>query len=274
MASTPSFRYNLGVFPEALGVIRKMAGHSKWANRVHRKSRQDARRSSLFAKLSRQILVAAREGGPDPDTNLRLRLAIDAARAVSMPMDNIEHAIRRGSGQVEGVTYEEVTLEGYGPGGAALMIDVLTDNRQRTISEIRRLLRDANASLGEAGCVTWLFEQKGLIVVPKSAADEETIFLVAADAGAEDLLEEEEYWEICVPPQDFQQVLKAVQAAGIEPERAEVTMIPTTTTQVPDDQAPKLLRLLDSLEEHEDVQHVYSNFEVSDAILDEVEGDD
>ncbi|MCD6352081.1 MAG: YebC/PmpR family DNA-binding transcriptional regulator [Armatimonadetes bacterium] len=251
-----------------------MAGHSKWANRVHRKSRQDAKRSKLFGKLSRQIIVAARQGGPDPDKNIRLRLAIEAARAASMPADNIERAIKRGSGQLEGVAYEEATLEGYGPGGAALMIDILTDNRQRTLAEIRHIMRTADASLGEAGCVTWLFEQKGIVVVPRQGNDEETVFLAAADAGAEDIAEEEDYWEIRTSPQDFQQVLDALREAGIEPERAEVTMVPTTTTQVPDDQAPKLLRLLDALEDHDDVQHVYSNFEISDEILDQLEGED
>jgi YebC/PmpR family DNA-binding regulatory protein len=251
-----------------------MAGHSKWANRIHRKSRQDAKRSKIFGKLSRQIIVAAREGGGDPSRNIRLRLAIDAAKAASMPMENIEHAIKRGTGQLEGVTYEEVTLEGYGPGGAALMIDILTDNRQRTLAEIRHILRSVNASLGEAGCATWLFEQKGIIVVPKTQAHEEAVFLAAADAGAEDILEEDEYWEIRTAPQDYQAVLEAVRREGIEPERAEVTMVPTTTTRVPDDQAPKLLKLLDALEDHDDVQHVYSNFEISDEIMDQIERDE
>ncbi|MCX7599603.1 MAG: YebC/PmpR family DNA-binding transcriptional regulator [Armatimonadetes bacterium] len=249
-----------------------MAGHSKWANRVHRKSRQDAKRSRLFAKLSRQIIVAARQGGPDPEKNIRLRLAIEAARAASMPAENIQHAIKRGSGQIEGAQYEEAMYEGYGPGGAALMISVLTDNRQRTLSEIRHILKNAGGSLGEAGCVTWLFEQKGVIVVPKSAADEDTILLLAADAGAEDVLVEEDYWEIRTAAQDFSKVLETVKAAGIEPERAEVTMIPITTSPVPDETAPKLLRLLDALEEHDDVQAVYSNFEISDEILDRIEG--
>lgn len=249
-----------------------MAGHSKWANRMHRKSRQDAKRSRLFAKLSRQIIVAARQGGPDPDKNIRLRLAIEAARAASMPAENIQHAIKRGSGQIEGAQYEEATYEGYGPGGAALMISVLTDNRQRTLSEIRSILKNAGGSLGEAGCVTWLFEQKGVIVVPKSAADEDTVFLTAADAGAEDVLSEDEYWEIRTAPQDFSNVLQAVRGAGIEPERAEVTMIPISTSHVPDETAPKLLRLLDALEDHDDVQAVYSNFEISDEILDRIEG--
>jgi YebC/PmpR family DNA-binding regulatory protein len=249
-----------------------MAGHSKWANRVHRKSRQDAKRSRIFAKLSRQIIVAAKDGGPDMDRNMRLRLAVEAARAASMPVDNIEHAIKRGSGQIEGATYEEATYEGYGPGGAALMISVLTDNKQRALSEIRSILRVSGGSLGEAGCVTWIFEQKGVLVVPRSAADEEAIFLIAADAGAEDITSDEEYYEIRTAPTDFAAVLQALRDAGLEPERAEVTMLPTTTTPVSDAAAPKLLRLLDALEDNDDVQAVYSNFEMSDEILDQIEG--
>lgn len=251
-----------------------MAGHSKWANRVHRKSRQDAKRSRIFAKLSRQIIVAAKEGGPDPDKNIRLRLAIDAAKSASMPADNIDHAVKRGSGQLDDVDYEEATYEGYGPGGAALMISVLTDNKQRTLSEIRNILKNTGGSLGEAGCVTWLFEQKGVVVVPKSAADEETIFLAAADAGAEDVLDDGDCWEVRTPPQAYADVLQAVKDAGLEPERAEVTMIPMSTNQVPDDAALKLLRLLDALEDHDDVQAVYSNFEISDEIMDQIDSSD
>jgi YebC/PmpR family DNA-binding regulatory protein len=251
-----------------------MAGHSKWANRVHRKTRQDAKRSAQFAKLSRQVIVAARAGGGDPDKNIRLRLAIEAARTASMPTDNIEHAIKRGTGQLEGVVYEETSYEGYGPGGSALLIEVLTDNRQRTLSELRNLLKNSGGNLGEAGSVTWMFEQKGVVTVPKSAADEETIYMTAADAGAEDVIDDDDYWEVRSAPRDLQPVSQALRDAGIEPERAEVTMIPTTTQQVPDAVAPRLLRLLDALEEHDDVQHVYSNFEISDEILDQIEGTD
>jgi YebC/PmpR family DNA-binding regulatory protein len=250
-----------------------MAGHSKWANRVHRKTRQDAKRSQQFAKLSRQILVAAREGGPDPEKNLKLRFAIEAARAASMPMENIERAIQRGAGQVDGARYEQAIYEGYGPGGAALMIDVLTDNRQRTLAEIRHILRSAGGTLGEAGCVTWLFEQKGVLVIPRAGVDEDTVLQVATEAGAEDLIEEDEYWEIRTAPADFQAVLEAVRAAGLPLERAELTMVPISTTPVSDEEAPKLLRLLDMLQELDDVQHVYSNFEISDEILDRLEAE-
>jgi YebC/PmpR family DNA-binding regulatory protein len=250
-----------------------MAGHSKWANIVHRKTRQDAKRSAQFAKLSRLIIIAARNGGGDPDKNIRLRMAIEAARAASMPMDNIDHAIKRGTGQLEGVVYEESSYEGYGPGGSALLIEVLTDNRQRTTSELRNLLKNSGGNLGETNSVMWMFEQKGVVTVPKSAVDEETVFLTVADAGAEDVLgDDEEVWEVRCAPRDLQAVAQALRDAGLEPDRAEVTMIPTTTQMVADDVAPRLLRLLDALEDLDDVQHVYSNFEISDTILEQIEG--
>ncbi len=244
-----------------------MAGHSKWANRVHRKTRQDAKRSKIFAKLSRLIIVAAREGGGNPDMNPRLRMAIAQAKAAGMPNDNIEHAIKRGTGEIEGANYESAIYEGYGPGGVALMVEVLTDNKQRTVAEVRNLLRTGGGNMGEAGCVTWNFESKGVIVVSKEAADEEKVFETAIEAGAEDVLDSEDTWEVHTAPQDFATVLEAFQAAGIEPERAEVTMIPKSTTPVSDEDAPKLLRLLERLNEHDDVQQVYSNFEVSDEVL-------
>ncbi len=248
-----------------------MAGHSKWANRVHRKTRQDKKRGKLFAKLSKQITVAAREGGGDPEANARLRLAIEQAKAADMPKDNIESAIQRGTGETEGIEYEHALYEGYGPAGIALMIDCLTDNSQRTVAEIRSLMKKLDASLGAAGCVTWMFEQKGVIVVPKHQADEDAVFAAAIEAGAEDVLEEEDVWEIRTLPQDFSRAHEEVGAAGIPTERAEVTMVPITTAPVPDDQAKKVIRLLDELNDHDDVQHVFSNFEISDEILEEVE---
>lgn len=245
-----------------------MAGHSKWANRVHRKTRQDSKRSALFSKLSREIIVAAREGGGNPETNIRLRYAIDAARAESMPNENIENAIRRGTGEVEGVTYEQVTYEGRGPAGVALMISCLTDNKQRTVAELRNLLKKKDGSLGEPGSVAWAFEAKGVIMVPRANVDEEELFLQAIDAGAEDVLtDDEEYLEVRTAPQDFHKVLEALNAAGVPHDRAELTMIPTTTTPVPDDQAGKLFSLLEDLEDHDDVQKVYAAFEVSDEAL-------
>jgi len=248
-----------------------MAGHSKWANRIHRKTRQDKKRGKLFGKLSRQIIVAARQGGGDPDHNARLRLAIEQAKAADMPKDNIENAIKRGTGEIEGVEYQHALYEGYGPAGVALMIDCLTDNNQRTVAEIRSLMKRLDASLGDAGCVTWMFDQKGVVVVPKQEADEDEIFTVAIEAGAEDILEEEDVWEIRTQPQEFPGVFEAVMAAGISTERAEVTMVPITTAPVPDDQAAKVLRLLDELNEHDDIQHVFANFEISDEILEQLE---
>ncbi len=249
-----------------------MAGHSKWANRVHRKTRQDKKRSKLFGKLSRQIIVAARQGGGNPDHNIQLRTAIEQAKAADMPKDNIENAIKRGSGEMDGMQFYHTLYEGYGPAGIALMIDCLTDNAQRTVAEIRRLMKKLDASMGDAGSVTWMFDAQGVIVVPKDKADEDTVFMVAIEAGAEDILEEDDTWEIRTQPQDFDIVYEAVSKTGIPTERAEVTMVPKTTTPVPDDQANKVLRLLDELNDHEDVQHVFSNFEISDEILEKMEG--
>lgn len=245
-----------------------MAGHSKWANRVHRKTRQDAKRSSAFSKLSREIIVAAREGGGNPDTNLRLRYAIDAAREASMPNDNVDNAIKRGTGDVEGVVYESVTYEGYGPGGVALMISCLTDNPQRSVSDLRNILKKKDSSMGEPGSVAWVFEQKGVITVPKSETTEDELFLAAIDAGAEDVLtDDEDMFEVRTAPRDLHGVAQAIAEAGIKAERAEVTMIPTNTTPVSDSDAPKLLGLLEELNDHDDVQKVFANFEVSDEAL-------
>ena len=248
-----------------------MAGHSKWANRVHRKTRQDKRRGKLFAKLSRQIIVAARQGGGDPEHNTRLRTAIEQAKVADMPKDNIENAVKRGSGEMDGMQFDHTLYEGYGPAGIALMIDCLTDNAQRTVAEIRSLMKKLDASMGDAGSVTWMFDAQGVIVVPKDKADEDTVFMVAIEAGAEDILEEDDTWEIRTQPQDFDTVYEAVNKTGIPTERAEVTMVPKTTAPVPDDQANKVLRLLDELNDHEDVQHVFSNFEISDEILEKME---
>jgi len=245
-----------------------MAGHSKWANRVHRKTRQDAKRSNVFSKLSREIIVAAREGGGSPDTNLRLRYAMDAARQASMPNDNVENAIKRGTGDIEGVTYENVAYEGYGPGGVALMIACLTDNAQRTVAELRNILKKRDANLGEPGSVAWVFEAKGVITVPREAADEEELFLAVIDAGAEDVLtEDEEFFEIRTGTREFDGVVEAVNALELPRDRAEITMIPTSTTPVEDSEAGKLLSLLEELNDHDDVQKVYANFDISDEAL-------
>lgn len=249
-----------------------MAGHSKWANRIHRKTRQDAKRSKIFAKLSRLITIAARDGGGNPEMNPRLRLIIDKARDAEMPMENIEHAIKRGTGEIQGVNYESAIYEGYGPAGVALMIEVLTDNKMRTVSDLRRILKNAGGSLSEAGAVAWMFEQKGVITIPRDKVDYEELFMTAVDAGAEDVIEEDEMLEVRTAPKAFQAVYEALKEKGVPIERAEVTMIPITTKEVSDEDAPKVLKLLDEIQDNDDVQQVYSNFEISDEILEKIEG--
>ncbi len=244
-----------------------MAGHSKWANRVHRKGRQDRKRSKLFNKLSRRIISAAREGGGNADMNHKLRAAIDQAQDADMPNDNIEYAIKRGTGEIDGVSYEPARYEGYGPAGIALMIDVLTDNANRTVAELRNLMKEGGGSLGSPGCVQWMFERKGVIVVPREGMDEDELFSVAIEAGAEDILDDDEVWEVRTEPGDYQRVYDAFKGIGIQMERAEVTMVPTSNTPVPDEEAGKVVRLLDGLDEHDDVQNVFSNFEISDEVM-------
>jgi len=245
-----------------------LAGHSKWANRVHRKTRQDSKRSREFSKLSRAITVAARTGGGDPEWNPRLRTFIEKAKTAEMPAENIEYAIKRGLGEIDGIDYEEVMYEAYAPGGVALLISCLTDNNQRTVAEVRNLLKKRDGTMSGAGSVTWMFEQKGVITVPKSEVDEEVLFLTAAEAGAEDVLDEdEEVFEVRTALADFHKVGQALREAGIPIERNELVMVPTSTVPVPDSEAGKLLDLLDSLEEHDDVQQVFGNFELSDQAL-------
>lgn len=245
-----------------------MAGHSKWANRVHRKTRQDNKRSKIFSKYSRAIMVAAREGGGNPDHNATLRSVIDQASAAQMPKDNIEYAIKRGLGEVEGVEFESVRYEGYGPGGVAMLVECVTDNNQRTVAEIRNVMGKRDGKMSGAGSVTWMFEQMGVITVPRSEVDLDTVFLAGAEAGAEDIVEDDEdYWEVRTAMEDFHAVREALREAGIPVERAELAMIPTSTVEVPDADAQKLLNLLEDLDEHDDVQRVYANFDISDEAL-------
>jgi YebC/PmpR family DNA-binding regulatory protein len=244
-----------------------MAGHSKWANIRLRKGKQDAERGKAFTKLSREIIVAAKAGGGNPDANPRLRLAIQKARDASMPADTIKRNIQRGTGELEGVNYEEITYEGYGPGGVAVMVDILTDNRNRTVSEIRNIFSRAGGNMGESGCVAWIFDPKGLISVPKSVADEETVMMAALDAGAEDVRDEGETFDVITSPEEFVKVRDALAAAGVKFASAEVTMLPKSTVALQGKEAQQMLRLMENLEDHDDVQNVYANFDIPENVL-------
>ena len=247
-----------------------MAGHSKWANIKHRKGRQDAARGKLFTKLIREITVAAREGGGDENANPRLRAAVLSGKAENMPAANIERAIKKGTGELEGESYESAVYEGYGPGGVAMFVETLTDNRNRTVSEIRHLFSKHNGSMAESGAVDWIFDQKGLIAVSKEVADEESLMMVALDAGADDMVEGDEEFEVFTPLQSFDLVRKALEENDIEYARASLTRIPQNSVPVEGSVAAQLIRLLEALEDQDDVQNVYANFEMDDAELAEL----
>lgn len=247
-----------------------MSGHSKWHNIRLRKGKQDAVRSKLFTKMAREIIVAAREGGGNPDTNLRLRLAIQKARENSMPQDNINRAIQRGTGEVEGARYEEVTYEGYGPSGVAVMVKCLTDNRNRTVAELRNIFSKSGGNLGESGCVAWMFESKGLAQIPAGAADEDAVLMATMDAGAEDIRVEDDTIEVLCQPEDLPKVRGAITEAGIELTSAEVTMLPISTVRIESGkEASQILKLMDALEDNDDVQQAYANFDIPDEIMQE-----
>ncbi len=248
-----------------------MSGHSKWANIQHRKGRQDAKRGKIFTKAAKEIIIAAKGGG-DPAGNSRLRAAIAAAKAVNLPKDRIESAIRKGTGQDEGGDFMEINYEGYGPGGVAVIIATATDNRNRTVADVRHLMTKHGGSLGESGCVAWMFDHRGVITVDKSAYSEDAIMEAALEAGAEDVLDEGDCWEIHTPLTDFNTVREALEAAGIAMQSAELSMIPQNTIMLDADSGRKLLRLLDALEEHDDVQNVYANFDLPDEVMAEMEG--
>jgi YebC/PmpR family DNA-binding regulatory protein len=248
-----------------------MSGHSKWHNIRLRKGKQDAVRGKLFTKMARDIIVAAREGGGNPDTNLSLKLAVQKAREVSMPQDNIKRAIQRGTGETgEAANFEEMTYEGYGPAGVAVMVSCLTDNRNRTVAELRNVFTKTGGNLGESGCVSWLFEQKGLIQIPSDKAEEDTVILATLDAGAEDVRVEEDTIEVLCQPEDLPKVRDAVTAAGIAYTSAELTMLPKNTVRVDTSkEASQVLRLMDALEDIDDVQQAYANFDIPDEIMQE-----
>lgn len=244
-----------------------MAGHSKWANIKHRKGKQDAARGKVFTKLIREITVSAREGGGDESSNPRLRSAVMAAKSENMPAANIERAIKKGTGELEGESYEAAIYEGYGPGGVAMFVEALTDNKNRTVSEVRHLFNKYNGSMAENGAVAWVFEQKGLIVVPKEGVDEDEVMMIALEAGAEDMVEEESSFEIFTPVSETDVVRKAVEDAGVTVDRAELTRIPQNSVPVEGKTAQQLLTLMEMLEDNDDVQRVYANFEIDDAEL-------
>ena len=247
-----------------------MSGHSKWSTIKRKKGKVDQQRGRLFSRLIREITVAARAGGGDIDGNPRLRTAVDNARSANMPTVNIDKAIKRGTGELPGVSYEEYTYEGYGPQGVAILMEVLTDNKNRTTSEIRHILTKNGGHLGEAGCVSWMFHQKGLIAVEKANADEDQLMTVAVEAGAEDVKDEREYFEIVTAPADLEKVKGAIRNKGIEMSTAEITRVPQTVIMLQGKHAEQVLRLMDAIEEHDDVQKSYANFDVPDEIVEQL----
>ena len=248
-----------------------MSGHSKWATIKHKKGALDAKRGKIFTRLIKEITMAAKSGGA-PDLNPRLRTAIAAAKAENMPQDNIKRAIQRGTGELPGVNYEEITFEGYGPGGVAILVEVTTDNRNRTVSEMRHAFSKNGGNMGEAGSVAWMFAKKGDIVISKAAAQEDALMDLVLETGAEDLRDDGESWEIITDPGSYESVLEAVKKAGITPEVAEIGMIPQNYIKLEGSQVNTMIRLLEALEDQDDVQHVYSNFDMDEKALQEVAG--
>lgn len=251
-----------------------MSGHSKWSTIKRKKGKADQERGRLFTRYTKEIAVAAREGGGDPDMNARLRSAIAAAKAVNMPADNIKRSILKGTGQLPGVSYESMTYEGYGPGGTAVFLEVMTDNRNRIVSEVRHLFSKYGGNLGENGSVSWMFHKRGVIEVDASKADEETLMEVALEAGAEDFSRDGETFEILTDPAALDEVVKALEGKGIELASSEVTMLPQNTVRLDkESDANSMLKLMDALEENDDVQKVYANFDIDEALLEKLAGD-
>ena len=242
-----------------------MSGHSKWATIKHKKAATDAKRGRVFTRYIREITIAARSGGGDPNTNPRLRTAIASAKNENMPSDNIERAILRGTGQLEGEQYEEVTFEGYGPGGVGMLIQVVTTNRNRIVGEMRHLMSKNGGNMAEAGAVGWMFHRKGEIVVPKEAASEDKLLGIVLDAGAEDIRDDGSSWYIVTPPEALDAVKDALTKGGITPASAEIGMVPQNYVKLTGAQAQQMLRLTEALEEHDDVQHVYANFDIDES---------
>ncbi|MBF8436037.1 YebC/PmpR family DNA-binding transcriptional regulator [Halanaerobiaceae bacterium Z-7014] len=253
-----------------------MAGHSKWANIKHKKQKEDRRRAKLFSKLSKRIAVAAREGGGDPEMNAELRMVIDKARDNNMPNENIERAIKRGTGELEGVDYESFDYEGYGPEGVALYLEITTDNRNRAASEIRHILSENGGNLGESGCVAWMFDRKGQLVLDNSnnSFDEDEVLLEALEAGAEDVKLEGEIIRILTDPKEFMSVKEELEENNFEFKDSDIVMLPNNTVDLDKSGAKKILNLMDELEEHDDVQEIYANFNIPESVLEEIENEE
>lgn len=247
-----------------------MSGHSKWATTKHKKAATDAKRGKVFTKIGKEITVAAKLGGGDVNGNPRLRTAVAKAKSVSMPAENIKRAIQKGTGELPGVSYEEIIYEGYGPGGVAVIAEAMTDNRNRTVSEIRNIFSKAGGNMGEAGCVSWMFHKKGYVVVSRTKADEEKLMTLVLEAGAEDMQAEDDNFVITTALNDFEKVKKALEDAGMPVELAEITMIPQTYIKLDGKEAQQMLRLVETLEDNDDVQNVYANFDIPEEILNAV----
>lgn len=249
-----------------------MSGHSKWANIKHKKARQDEAKGAVFTKISKEIMVAVKQGGPDPEGNFRLKLCIQKAKANNMPNDNINRAIQKASGSADSDNFEEIYYEGYGPGGVAILLAILTDNRNRTASEIRYIFSRNGGNLGETGCVAWMFDRKGRLTVNLEDQDEDELMMLALEAGAEDFKAEDGMGEIITEPDSLEEVRAQLMNSGLQIEEAEVTMIPQNTVEVTElEQAKKLLKMVDALEDHDDVQNVYGNFDIPENILNQLE---
>ncbi|WP_066634901.1 YebC/PmpR family DNA-binding transcriptional regulator [Desulfolucanica intricata] len=243
-----------------------MSGHSKWSTIKRKKEKIDAQRGKIFTRLAKEIIVAARQGGGDPDANMRLKTAIQRAKEANIPNENIKRAIQRGTGELAGANYEEMVYEGYGPGGIAVMLEIMTDNRNRTAGEIRHLFSKYGGNLGETGCVSWMFDKKGLILIDKNETSltEDDLMLLALDAGAEDLKIEEDSYEVITAPDDLEKVREVLSGEGVLIANAEVTMVPQNTVSLTGDEANKMLTLMELLEDHDDVQNVYANFDIEE----------
>ena len=244
-----------------------MSGHSKWHSIKHKKAAADSKRGKIFTKIIRELSIAARTGGGDPDANPRLRKAVNDARAVNMPADNIKRAIMKGTGQLEGQSYEDVTYEGYGPGGAAILVEAVSDNKNRTVSELRHIMTKNAGRMGESGCVAWMFKRKGYLVVEKEKAPEDALLEVALGAGAEDMQEDGSNWEIFTEPEKYEAVGEALKKAGIETAESNLGFFPQNYVKVEGKSAQQMLKLMEELEDHDDVQHVWSNFDISEEEL-------